>query len=427
MPSLWEGLPLSLVLAMGAGAAGRRDARRRHSRSRRRRRDRPARAAGDAPALGDGARDVCSPIRALRRAARRRPRARSCCRASASTATSTRRRRLRSPARRTRRCSVKLGIVYHMPFWRAADGTLREVEGSFARYVDSLAPYFDEISLCVPVLDEAARRRHARSARRTCTLAPLPYFDGPVQFYPRLPRDAAAHRCRCVRGIDVLHCRVPTPAASFAFVVRAAARQPAFLLVVGDLQALLPTMPYRGVKRLLWRAYTAFEERERAVDGRHSLTFANGAALAAKHSRPGRRGRFRRTTTTIGAGDIATRTDTCRRAARAAAHRQPHRSAQRPARAARGGRAARGARHRRRRSTSSARRSARRARTSAPRSRRTRPRLRRRRSRVAVSGRCRSSGCCRSIATTTCSCCRRCRAKAFRACCSRRWRRACRS
>jgi hypothetical protein len=49
---------------------------------------------------------------------------------------------------------LKLGIVYHMPFWRAADGTLREVEGSFARYVDSLAPYFDEIVLCVPVLRE---------------------------------------------------------------------------------------------------------------------------------------------------------------------------------------------------------------------------------------------------------------------------------
>ena len=25
---------------------------------------------------------------------------------------------------------MKLGIVYHMPFWQAADGTLREVEGS---------------------------------------------------------------------------------------------------------------------------------------------------------------------------------------------------------------------------------------------------------------------------------------------------------
>ena len=53
---------------------------------------------------------------------------------------------------------MKLGIVYHMPFWRAADGSLREVEGSFARYVDSLAPYFDEISLCVPVRGNADPR-----------------------------------------------------------------------------------------------------------------------------------------------------------------------------------------------------------------------------------------------------------------------------
>ena len=59
---------------------------------------------------------------------------------------------------------MKLGIVYHMPFWREADGTLREIEGSFARYVDSLAPYFDEISLCVPVVTRAGiRRRHGDS------------------------------------------------------------------------------------------------------------------------------------------------------------------------------------------------------------------------------------------------------------------------
>ena len=62
---------------------------------------------------------------------------------------------------------MKLGIVYHMPFWRAADGTLREVEGSFARYVDSLAPYFDEISLCVPVLRDAGAARARRFGRRT--------------------------------------------------------------------------------------------------------------------------------------------------------------------------------------------------------------------------------------------------------------------
>ena len=80
---------------------------------------------------------------------------------------------------------MTLGIVYHMPFWRGSDGTLRELEGSFARYVDSLAPYFDEISLCVPVLrNPSGEGTVIRSAN--VTLAPLPHFDGPLQFYPRL-------------------------------------------------------------------------------------------------------------------------------------------------------------------------------------------------------------------------------------------------
>ena len=86
------------------------------------------------------------------------------------------------------------------------------------------------------------------------------------------------------------------------------------MLVVGDLQALLPTMPYRGVKRVLWRAYTAFEESNVQWMTDRSLAFANGAALAAKHSRPARQVAHQvivTTTTTISASDIATRTDTC--------------------------------------------------------------------------------------------------------------------
>jgi hypothetical protein len=117
---------------------------------------------------------------------------------------------------------VKLGIVYHMPFWRAADGSLHEVEGSFARYVDSLAPYFDEISLCVPVLSEPrGEGTPIRSAN--VTLAPLPFFDGPAHFYPRLPA-MLPRLSRWVRGIDILHCRVPSPAAIFAFTLARLAR-----------------------------------------------------------------------------------------------------------------------------------------------------------------------------------------------------------
>ena len=203
---------------------------------------------------------------------------------------------------------MRLGIVYHMPFWRAADGTLREVEGSFARYVDSLAPYFDEISLCVPVLD-GPRGEGTAIRSRNVSLAALPNFEGPVHFYPRLPA-VMSRLSGWIKTIDVLHCRVPSPAAMFAFVLARRAGLPAWILIVGDLAALLPTMPYRGAKKVLWRGYTAFEEFNVQWMSDRSLAFANGKALADKHSRPSHQVHAT-TTTTISSADLATRTDTC--------------------------------------------------------------------------------------------------------------------
>jgi len=203
---------------------------------------------------------------------------------------------------------MRLGIIYHMPFWRSADGTLREVEGSFARYVDSLAPHFDEISLCVPVVSEP-RGEGTPIRAGNVSLAPLPFYDGPVQFYPKLPR-VMPRLWRWVHEIDVLHCRVPTPAAPFAFACARIARRPAFLLIVGDLHALLPSMPYRGLKKALWRAYTEFEEAAIRWMTRSALTFANGEALARKYDRRSSPVVETRTTT-ITAADIWTRADTC--------------------------------------------------------------------------------------------------------------------
>lgn len=203
---------------------------------------------------------------------------------------------------------MTLGIVYHMPMWRAADGTLREVEGSFARYVDSLAPYFDQVSLCVPVLD-SPRGEGTAIRSRNVALAPLPPFDGPVHFYPKLPL-VLPRLLAWVRTIDVLHCRIPSPAAAFAFSLARLFRRPSFVLIVGDLQALLPTMPYTGLKRWLWRGYTAFEERnvQRMADA--SVAFANGADLARKHTRPHHQV-IETTTTTISSTGIGGRDDTC--------------------------------------------------------------------------------------------------------------------
>ena len=204
-----------------------------------------------------------------------------------------------------------LGILYHMPCWQAADGSVWEAEGSFGRYVDSLAPYFDEIVLSVPVLaTPPASGSRLRSAN--VRLAPLPYFPGPRQFYPMLP---AMHRRlrEFVRQCDVIHLRVPTPAAIFAFRLARAARKPVFLLVVGDYRALLPHLPYKGLKKVLFAAYVAFEEWALKYMTTRSLTFTNGAALREKHEKHQKHGAkvIETKTTTLSLADIASRTDTC--------------------------------------------------------------------------------------------------------------------
>jgi glycosyltransferase involved in cell wall biosynthesis len=197
---------------------------------------------------------------------------------------------------------VTLGILYHMPFWQAADGSLWEAEGSFARYVDSLAPYFDQIVLSVPVFD-TPQSGGSRVRASNVTLAPLPYFPGPRQFYPRLA--SVWGRLRAwVDRCDVIHLRVPSPAAIFAFRIARARRKPVFLLVVGDYEALLPHLGYRGLKHFLFARYVAFEERALRTMTRGALTFANGAALREKHERQGARVHETKTST-LSLADVA--------------------------------------------------------------------------------------------------------------------------
>ncbi|HEX7283894.1 MAG TPA: glycosyltransferase family 4 protein [Vicinamibacterales bacterium] len=213
---------------------------------------------------------------------------------------------------------MTLGILYHMPFWQTADGALWESEGSFARYVDSLAPYFDRVVLCVPVFDRSASAKAtagqppdsgSRVRAPNVTLAPLPYFPGPRQFYPMLPSIHGRLRA-WVEQCDVVHLRVPTPAAIFAFRIARAQNKPVFLLVVGDYEALLPHLGYRGIKKALFGAYVGFEEWALRHMTTRALTFTNGAALRDKHEAQGARV-IETKTTTLSDHDIANRTDTC--------------------------------------------------------------------------------------------------------------------
>ena len=203
---------------------------------------------------------------------------------------------------------MTLGILYHMPFWQTADGTIWEAEGSFARYVDSIAPYFDHVILAVPVFNTPPASG-SRVRATNVTLAPLPYFPGPRQFYPQLLAVRSRLR-RWVDQCDVIHLRVPSPAAIFAFRIAEARRKPIFLLVVGDYEALLPHLGYRGLKKFVFSRYVAFEEWALRYMTRRAVTFANGASLRAKHDRDGARIHETKTTT-LSLSDFSSRTDTC--------------------------------------------------------------------------------------------------------------------
>ena len=203
---------------------------------------------------------------------------------------------------------MTLGILYHMPFWQTADGTLWEAEGSFARYVDSLAPYFDRVILSVPVFDTPPASG-SRVTAKNVTLAPLPYFPGPRQFYPQL-RSVQPRLRAWVDQCDVIHLRVPSPAAIFAFRLARARKKPIFLLVVGDYEALLPHLGYTGIKKALFAMYVAFEEWAVRFMTMRALTFANGRALREKHEAHGATVHETRTTT-LSLADVASRSDTC--------------------------------------------------------------------------------------------------------------------
>jgi glycosyltransferase involved in cell wall biosynthesis len=174
--------------------------------------------------------------------------------------------------------------------------------------VDSVAPYFDRVILSVPVFDTPPASG-SRLRASNVSLAPLPYFPGPRQFYPKLLSTRPLLQ-KWVQQCDVIHLRVPSPAAIFAFRIAEAKRKPIFLLVVGDYEALLPHLGYRGLKKFVFGKYVAFEEWALRYMTKRALTFANGAALRAKHQGDGVRVHETKTTT-LSLADLATRTDTC--------------------------------------------------------------------------------------------------------------------
>ncbi len=202
---------------------------------------------------------------------------------------------------------TRLAIVYHRPFSRAADGGLYEAEGAFSKYVESLAPHFEEIVLCVPLRQGGAEgyRLSAPNVR----LCPLPFFDALDGFYRALPR-AIVRAWRDSADWDLVNVRAPTWFAPYALLIARLRRIPLFLLVVGDLREAARAVRPTSLKRRLHRAHVELEER--LLDGMVSrtLTLCNGASLHARFARP-ERDVVEMRTSTLSDEAFHVRSDTC--------------------------------------------------------------------------------------------------------------------
>jgi glycosyltransferase involved in cell wall biosynthesis len=202
---------------------------------------------------------------------------------------------------------MRLGIVYHRPFYRDAEGGLWEAEGSFSRYVESLARRVDQVVLCVPQRREPFAGSAYRLGADNVLFCPLPFFDRLPDFYLGLPR-MLRRVWRELPRWDLVNVRIPTPLGIYAYALARLRRRPIFLLVVGDLEGVAASVPLDSPKRLAYRLYLWIEERLQTWMVAGAPSFVNGQALYAKYSRPDRRVLLT-TTSTLAAVDIGDRSD----------------------------------------------------------------------------------------------------------------------
>lgn len=203
---------------------------------------------------------------------------------------------------------MRLAIVYHRPFFQDASGALWEAEGSFSRYVESLARFVDEVYLVVPRRMEPFPGEAYRLRAENVVLRPLPFYDRLPAFYRALP-GALAQLWGTIPVCDLVNLRIPTPLGVYAYILAKLRRRPIFLIVVGDLAGVSESVKVDSLKRAAYKVYLAVEEwlQERMVAGAPS--FVNGQALYAKYHRPDR-DVLLTTTSTISDADIVDRPDT---------------------------------------------------------------------------------------------------------------------
>ena len=143
---------------------------------------------------------------------------------------------------------MRLAIVYHRPYYRDSDGGLWEAEGSFSRYVESLARFVDEVHLIVPERQEPFPGEAYRVQAENVVLRPLPFYDRLPAFYRALPK-ALVQLWRTLPACDLVNLRIPTPLGVYAYALAKILRRPLFLIVVGDLAGVSESVRVDSPKR----------------------------------------------------------------------------------------------------------------------------------------------------------------------------------
>ena len=107
---------------------------------------------------------------------------------------------------------MRLAVVSHKPFFATPEGPA--CRGGFARFVEAMAPHWDEVKVCVPIRRARRGEDGERPTAPNLRWVPLPFYEGGtpgvtkarfLMAYPRI----RSRLVQSLRDVDVVHPRIP--------------------------------------------------------------------------------------------------------------------------------------------------------------------------------------------------------------------------
>jgi glycosyltransferase involved in cell wall biosynthesis len=170
----------------------------------------------------------------------------------------------------------RLAVFSHKLFRRTSDGL--QTTGGFTIQMDALAPYFEKLVLCVPVVDDL-RFRGARLTAPNIEFHPLPHYGGRLDF---LRRTAPMWReiLAVVNQVDLGLVIIPGYVGTLASILCQLHRFPIFQWVVGDWgRDVRVRRSNRLTRWLAFAVWAPLLDRSMMRLTRNVLTFYNGYIL----------------------------------------------------------------------------------------------------------------------------------------------------